>query len=135
MHAEYYTLNGIHIKEEIVYFQKMRLAIGKWVSRWPSIMKEVNWWTYNLLFQRDRLFWKLVLGQPFSIQIEIFHLRLLLIQSLKGMHISFARKRKTFVGIVPLVDLFWFTLRKEVLVSVIEEGSVSRDSKDDFVNK
>ena len=51
------------------------------------------------------------------------------------MHISFARKRKTFVGIVPLVDLFWFTLRKEVLVSVIEEGSVSKDSKDDFVNK
>ena len=30
----------------------------------------------------------------------------LLIQSVKGMHISFASERKTFVGIVPLVDLF-----------------------------
>ena len=29
MHAEYYTLNGNHIKEEIVYFQKMRVAVGK----------------------------------------------------------------------------------------------------------
>ena len=35
----------------------------------------------------------------------------LLIQSVKGMRISFASERKTFVGIVPLVDLFSFTLR------------------------
>ena len=74
MHAEYYTLTGNHIKEEIVYFQKMRLGIGKWVSRRPLIMKEVNWWAYNLLFQKDRLFWKLVLRQPSSPQMEIFHL-------------------------------------------------------------
>ena len=29
MHAEYYTLNGNYVKEEIVYFQKMCLAVGK----------------------------------------------------------------------------------------------------------
>ena len=61
MHAEYYTLNGNHIKEEIVYFQKMRLAVGKWVSCRPLIIKGVNWCAYNLLFQKHRLFWKLVL--------------------------------------------------------------------------
>ena len=74
MHAEYYTLTGNHIKEEIVYFQKMRLGIGKWVSRRPLIMKEVNWWAYTSLFQKDRLFSKLVLRHPFSVQMEIFHL-------------------------------------------------------------
>ena len=42
MHAEYYTLNGNHIKEEIIYFQKMCLAVGKGVSRKPLIMKQVN---------------------------------------------------------------------------------------------
>ena len=30
----------------------------------------------------------------------------LLMQSVKGMHPSFAHERKTFVGIVPLVGLF-----------------------------
>ena len=33
------------------------------------------------------------------------------------MHISFASERKTFVGIVLLVDLFWFTLRMSLWVS------------------
>ena len=76
MHAEYYTLNRNHIKEEVVYFQKMHLAVGKWVCRRLLIMKEVNWLAYNLPFQKDSLFWKLVLRQSSSIQEEIFHLRL-----------------------------------------------------------
>ena len=41
----------------------------------------------------------------------------LLIQSVKAMHLSFASERKAFVGIVPLVDFFWFTLRMAWYVS------------------
>ena len=44
MHVEYYTLNGDDMKEEITYFQKMCLVVGKWVSRRPLIVKEVSWW-------------------------------------------------------------------------------------------
>ena len=116
MHAEYYTLNGNHIKEEIVYFQKMRLAVGKWVSRGPLIMKEVNWLAYNLLFQKDRLFWKLVLRQPSSIQMEISHLRLRYWYN-RLKECIFLLLANVFVGIVPLVDLFWFTLRMALQVS------------------
>ena len=29
MHAEYYILNGNHVKEEIIYFHKMCLAVGE----------------------------------------------------------------------------------------------------------
>ena len=35
----------------------------------------------------------------------------LLIQLVKGMHISFASEHKAIVGIMLLVDSFWFTLR------------------------
>ena len=42
MHAEYYALNGNYIKEEIIYFQKMSLAVGKCVYRRPLIVEEVN---------------------------------------------------------------------------------------------
>ena len=43
---------------------------------------------------------------------ENFPLKIaLLMQSVKGMHFSFASERKTFAGIVLLVDLFGFTLR------------------------
>ena len=71
-----WVLNVNHIKEEI-YFRDMCLAVRKWVSLRPLIVKEVIWWTYNLLcFQEDRLFWKLVLRQPSSIQMDIFHLSL-----------------------------------------------------------
>ena len=76
MHAEYYTLNGNHIKEEIIYFQKMCLAVGKWVSLRPLIVNELNWWIYNLLLEQDRLFLNLILRQLSSIKMEIFHLRL-----------------------------------------------------------
>ena len=33
------------------------------------------------------------------------------------MHISFATERKAIAGMVPLVDLFWFTLRMALYVS------------------
>ena len=104
MHAEYYTLNGNHIKEEIVYFQKMSLAVDNANSCWQmtevtdgpiicffkGIVVFENWYYVSRL-NSDGHF-------PFKIT--------LLIQSVKGMHISFASERKTFVGIVPLVDLF-----------------------------
>ena len=40
-----------------------------------------------------------------------------LILLIKGIHIYFASERKTFVGIVPLVDSFWFTLRLALYIS------------------
>ena len=74
MHAEYYTLNENHIKEEFIFKKCVQLLVNEFHR--PLIMKEVNGWAYNLLFQKDRLFKKLVLCQPSSIQMEIFHLRL-----------------------------------------------------------
>ena len=36
------NVNGNHIREDIIYFQKICLAVGKQVSRRPLIKKEVN---------------------------------------------------------------------------------------------
>ena len=70
-------------------------------------MKEVNWWAYSLLFQKDRLFLKIRITSAIFNSVGNFPFKIaLLIQWVKGMHISFASECKTFVGIVPLVDLF-----------------------------